>query len=633
MKKSQPARCLGRLIACAAFTRLSAVTSILATLLVLAVAPARADWPNTNATKFVQYPDTTSNAMDIYTSWNTALADDFVCTNTGQITDLHIWGAWLGDQVDPNATFGLAIFSDVPVSATNAFSHPGVLLWMQTFTPGTYSSRPVAMQPEQFYYPNQGTVGNSVYLWQYNFYPATPFVQQGSATAPVIYWLGMKVIPSTSTNNFGWKTSTNHFNDKAVFSQNSLSAPWQSLQTTFPVDLAFALTTTSPCGSATPPTAKLISPSWTNVCGLVSVVGSAYDSLGLSVSYTLAYRPIAGGAWTIFASGLTPVVNGLLGVWDTTSLAGGYYMLRLTVNNACNLGANDEAVVYVCQGPPSLTVTSPVSGSVVGGQACIWGTAYGDWCFCYYTVEYRPAGTGNFKPVDPANPTYTNTVINNLLASWNVQTLPDGNYDLRITACDCCGHCVTDLISPVTVDNTAPVAVITAPQACTRVNGLVIVQGTVSDANWGRWVLEYSGGDAHGWVTIGSGSASVVNGVLGVWDTSALRPCSYLLRLMASDRSALSCGCGVNQTEYTVAVTTQDCPIPPSLGASISSTAAVVSVTGQTNVSYTVEYTPVLPPTNGWTPLSSFVLTNNPQRVLDFSISNTPQRFYRARTP
>ena len=78
MKKSQPARCLGRLIACAAFTRLSAVTSILATLLVLAVAPARADWPNTNATKFVQYPDTTSNAMDIYTSWNTALADDFV---------------------------------------------------------------------------------------------------------------------------------------------------------------------------------------------------------------------------------------------------------------------------------------------------------------------------------------------------------------------------------------------------------------------------------------------------------------------------------------------------------------------------------------------------------------------------
>ena len=59
----------------------------------------------------------------------------------------------------------------------------------------------------------------------------------------------------------------------------------------------------------------------------------------------------------------------------------------------------------------------------------------------------------------------------------------------------------------------------------------------------------------------------------------------------------------------------------------------MVSLTGQTNVSYTVEYTPVLPPTGSWTVLSNFVLTHNPQQVLDFSISNTPERFYRARTP
>src|SRR5947209_8506514 len=34
-------------------------------------------------------------------------ADDFLCRSYGNITDIHIWGSWLNDQVDPNTTFEL----------------------------------------------------------------------------------------------------------------------------------------------------------------------------------------------------------------------------------------------------------------------------------------------------------------------------------------------------------------------------------------------------------------------------------------------------------------------------------------------------------------------------------------------
>ena len=99
----------------------------LAGILLLAAAPVRADWPNTNATKWVQYPDL-SFGVDFAATQPLILADDFQCTNTGPITDIHIWASWIGNNPDPNTIITLGIWTDVPAIPGGPFSHPGQLV-------------------------------------------------------------------------------------------------------------------------------------------------------------------------------------------------------------------------------------------------------------------------------------------------------------------------------------------------------------------------------------------------------------------------------------------------------------------------------------------------------------------------
>ena len=55
--------------------------------------------PETNVLKFIQAPNL-DGGFDLWDTGPWALADDFQCTNTGPITDIHLWGGWLNDIVD-----------------------------------------------------------------------------------------------------------------------------------------------------------------------------------------------------------------------------------------------------------------------------------------------------------------------------------------------------------------------------------------------------------------------------------------------------------------------------------------------------------------------------------------------------
>src|SRR5207249_1733808 len=104
-----------------------------ASLLVLAATSAQAHWPNTNATKWVQFPDASTKGIDVLAGKAAGaacppliLADDFLCRQPGKITDIHIWASWLGDQPIWNLPITLCIWSDVP-AITNVpprASHP-----------------------------------------------------------------------------------------------------------------------------------------------------------------------------------------------------------------------------------------------------------------------------------------------------------------------------------------------------------------------------------------------------------------------------------------------------------------------------------------------------------------------------
>jgi hypothetical protein len=233
----------------------------------LAVPPAQADWPNANATKWVQLPNTTPTGLDVLaeklpgsTNGAIILADDFLCTKTGPITDIHLWTSWLGNQPDQTISFTLGIWSDVP-AITNAGggvtpSHPGQMLWTENFLPGRYQLKYWTTSREQFFDPDVGILGPDTAIWQYNFYPTNPFTQAGTTAAPIVYWLSMTAVSTgtaTTGSLIGWKTSTNHWNDNAVFGHMGTNGlplgDWNELFSpqvpAVSLDLAFALTTSS----------------------------------------------------------------------------------------------------------------------------------------------------------------------------------------------------------------------------------------------------------------------------------------------------------------------------------------------------------------------------------------------------
>jgi len=58
---------------------------------------ALADWDPGGPFKWVQYPDLSDMGMDVKATGPYVLADDFECTQTGPLTQIHIWGSWYHD--------------------------------------------------------------------------------------------------------------------------------------------------------------------------------------------------------------------------------------------------------------------------------------------------------------------------------------------------------------------------------------------------------------------------------------------------------------------------------------------------------------------------------------------------------
>jgi hypothetical protein len=216
----------------------------------------------TDGVKNIQWPNIGSG-FDV---WNTpyVLADDFVCTNPGAITDIHLWGSWLNDNpLTGTIQFWLGIYNNVPASATNKFSYPGTnLLWQQWFSPGQYAENVwTANATEQFLNPGTSNVlGPDSVVWYYCFDPTNPFVQSGTIASNQTYWLAAYAqLPVGIPYDYGWKTATNVSNDISVHAPWPGSPPISNPGWTptayqpasggpaVPLDLAFVLTTPTNC--------------------------------------------------------------------------------------------------------------------------------------------------------------------------------------------------------------------------------------------------------------------------------------------------------------------------------------------------------------------------------------------------
>jgi len=210
----------------------------------------------TNGVKYQQPPN--PSGYDVLNNGPWVLADDFICTNSGPITGIHIWGSWLNDNHGTITNFWLGIYDDVPASANNPNSHPGNLLWSQSFPIGQFAESQFGPSQEQFLDPGPGAIiGSDTNIWYYCFYPTTPFTQTGSITAPITYWLAAYAQVSAvagASPQYGWKTTFMVQNDTSVHEPWPGSLPGTNsnwLPTVYqspaggqvPLDLAFMLTT------------------------------------------------------------------------------------------------------------------------------------------------------------------------------------------------------------------------------------------------------------------------------------------------------------------------------------------------------------------------------------------------------
>jgi hypothetical protein len=193
---------------------------------------AEANEPN-GPVKWLQRPDETPNGMDIRCDRSDQvprwLADDFSCTTTGPITDIHLWCSWRDDFIGEVEMFHLSIHEDLPpYDPCNPYTYsmPGEELWSRDFYSGEFDETLyLDLDPNYEYwfdpYRYFDDPCGDQQIWQYDFFidEHEAFTQEGDPCEPKIYWLDVYVLLDQSFpgTEFGWKTSIDHWNDCAVY--------------------------------------------------------------------------------------------------------------------------------------------------------------------------------------------------------------------------------------------------------------------------------------------------------------------------------------------------------------------------------------------------------------------------------
>lgn len=199
--------------------------TVIAVVAVLAIANlAMADvggWAEGDPHKmhYPQLPDPTG--WDVNITRDT-MYDDFQCSQSGPITDIHFWGSWRGDVTSPLLWIDVGIWSDVAVNDpinNLEYSHPDFNgnLWFRRFYPNEFLVMGPMIGDEGWFDPQPtATVipNDHVLYYQVNMtdIPA-PFIQ----TEGEVYWLGIHAGPVDPVAEFGWKTSQDHWNDDGVY--------------------------------------------------------------------------------------------------------------------------------------------------------------------------------------------------------------------------------------------------------------------------------------------------------------------------------------------------------------------------------------------------------------------------------
>ncbi|UCF78744.1 MAG: hypothetical protein JSW03_00245 [Candidatus Eiseniibacteriota bacterium] len=138
--------------------------------------------------------------------------------------------------------------------------------------------------------------------------------------------------------------------------------------------------------------------------------------------------------------------------WLGTGLSDGHHVFQLRVRDKIgNLDPTPAVCTFEIDAtPPSPVIASPTYGQAVRDSVVIRGTAT-DLRFATYRVEARSLEVASWTLLGES---FTQ-VMDGVLAGWNTGSVPDGDYELRLSLEDTLGLVGTALVR-VTVDNHEP---------------------------------------------------------------------------------------------------------------------------------------------------------------------------------
>ncbi len=312
----------------------------------------------------------------------------------------------------------------------------------------------------------------------------------------------------------------------------------------------------------TPPAVVITSPSsGSTVSGTIGVTASASDNVGVvGVQFRLDGANL-GAEDTSAPYSIS---------WNTTSASNASHTLTARARDAAGNTTTSAAVTVSVNNtppdttPPTVSITSPSSGSTVSGTIAMTASAADN--VGVAGVQFKLDGV-NFGAADTSAP-YS--------VSWDTTTASNGSHTLVAQARDAAGNTTTSAAVSVTVSNgpppdtTPPTVSITSPASSSTVSGTINVTASASD-NVGVVGVQFmlDGGNLGGEDATAPYSVS--------WNTSTASPGSHTLTARARDAA------GNATTSSAIAVTVSDTTSPtvsitsPSSGSTVSGTVSVTA--------------------------------------------------------
>ncbi|MCP4634347.1 MAG: T9SS type A sorting domain-containing protein [candidate division Zixibacteria bacterium] len=181
----------------------------------LFTAPAWADWYPSDGHKmhWPQFPDSTSYGWDVNATFPVVLADDWECSESGWIKDIHFWGSWRYDDVGFVDSFLISFHYNDPGPPSKPVNPP-----IAQFIITDYIERPVQpFEMEGWYDPSTGDFGVQDHwqYFQYNiFLDDDLWFWQDEGQ---IYWVNISAFVRDTQTKWGWKSTADNFMDDACW--------------------------------------------------------------------------------------------------------------------------------------------------------------------------------------------------------------------------------------------------------------------------------------------------------------------------------------------------------------------------------------------------------------------------------